>query len=214
MRKLMLVLALALVLPVAANAGFINITPGHWATFNDADTTCSKETKSNGAGEPVIDVVTCPDTGGIFQVTTIIPQNANPTTGAGWEVEYQWKCGDGDACLDSEVACMQASHIICVASASTPEDCEDLAFVNLPTNPTHLDMVTADIGQLVSDSDTTFLTASALEHGAAVNCLTDVCDGQRINIQFERTNGAVGDCTDDITGDIDIVSIIITYPED
>ncbi len=214
MRKLMLVLALALVLPLAANAGFINITPGQWATFNAADTNCSKVTKSNAAGEPVSDVLSCPDTGGEFQITTIVPQNANPTTGTGWNIEYNWKCSDGDTCLNGENACIRASHIICDFDAGTPEDCEDLAFVNVPTNPATLPMVTADIGSGVKTIETDALTSSALESGAAVACTGSNCDGEKITFRFVRSTGTVGDCTDDITGGIDIETIIITYPED
>ena len=196
----------------SAQAGFINITPGQWATFNAADTNCSKTTKTNAAGEPVSDVISCPDTGGEFQITTIIPQNANPTAASGWNVEYNWKCADGDTCLNAEKACINASHVICVGSAATPEDCEDLAFVNVPANGTQLDMVTADIGKAVKDSQTDFLTAAALEHGVAVACTTSVCDGEKITLRFVR--GTQGTCTDDLTGGLDIESIIVTYPED
>ena len=207
------VAVMALLVSSQAQAGFINITPGQWATFNAADSNCAKTTKSNSAGLPVVDVVTCTP-GEEFQISTVVPQNANTTTGVGWDVEFQWKCADGDTCVNGEIACMQSSHIICDSDAATPEDCEALAFVNVPTNPTHFDVATANIGKLVSDTTASFLTTAALESGVAVPCTTTNCDGEPINFRFELTTGTVGDCVASLTGDIDIVRIVVTYPED
>lgn len=210
MKKLLFILLVLAFYANSASAGYINIVPGQWATFNSADTNCSKTTKANLAGDAVYDVISCSE-GDEFQVSTTVPQNADTTTGTGWNATYIWTC---ESCTNAQVACLQASHIVCIGAATGADACQDLDFAAPPTNPATLDVTTAEIDKMILDTESTFLGANIKEGPAADNCTTSACDGQPINLRFEFTTGTVGDCTTSFTGDIDIARIIVEYPED
>ena len=196
-KTLTLALALCLI-STQALAGFLNITPGQWATFNSASTNGAKSTQEDAAGEPAVDVV-CLSVGEEMQVQTIVPQTSNPAS-ATWVFHYKWNTTSVAGVQD---ACITVTNVVCLDG----DDCKNLAFANGDgTAELQEDVTTAGI--LISDDSGTF----ALEAGdSASDCSASNCDGFPVWFKFVRNTA--GACTEALDADLCFVSTVLEYAE-